>query len=365
MVKKIIIFIAVAVLTASPAVSGNRIKDDKVRNVILVIGDGMGLGAAASWMANNDFGPTCFDRAQYVGIVKTYSANSRVTDSAAASTAIATGHKTDNSMLGMLPDGTKPLSIAALAKNKGLSTGIIATSYVLDATPGGFYAHVAGRGDRKGIAEDLIAFRPDVTVGGGRKYFTSGKYTSENMIDKAIAAGFNYVSTPEEFYAAKQPPILGLLDEGSEIEAPETDPELLSDLAGHTLEILENNRKGFFTMIEGSLIDHAAHANNTERLLCLMEEFDNLVNYVFDYADSHKGTLVIVVADHETGGITLVPGSKDFTKGESGLELKYSTTGHTASPVVLYAYGASARKFSGVMENTDIFKRIKEVLIDK
>ena len=89
------------------------------------------------------------------------------------------------------------------------------------------------------------------------------------------------------------------------------------------------------------------------------------VPFAFDYADAHEGTLVIVTADHETGGVSLVPGSKDFTKGESGLGVKYSTTGHTAAPVVLYSYGASAWRFSGVMENTDIFKRIKSVLIDK
>ncbi len=364
--KRTIAFILLAVLMAAPmGAKDNAPKNEKVKNVILIIGDGMGLGATASWMINQNYGPTCFDRAQYAAVVKTYSANSKTTDSAAAATAIATGHKTNNSMLGMLPDSTKPASIAKLAKDKGLSTGIVVTSYVQDATPGGFYAHVWNRKERGQISEDLIAFRPDVILGGGRKYFTDKKYTGENLIDKAVNNGFSYVETPEQFYSTWTTPILGLLDEGNQLDEAEINSDLLADLAGHTFEILEKNKKGFFAMIEGSHIDHAAHANNSEMVLWWMEEFDKLVNSAFDYADTHKGTLVIVTADHETGGVTLVPGSKDFTKGESGLEMKYSTTSHTASPVLLYSYGSSSWKFGGVMDNTDIFKKIKSVLIDR
>ena len=364
--RKSIAFVLFVALFAAPSVAKVKApKDEKVKNVILIIGDGMGLGATASWMIDRNYGPTCFDRAQYAAVVKTYSANSKTTDSAAAATAIATGHKTNNSMLGMLPDGSKPASIAELAKDKGLSTGVVVTSFVVDATPGGFYAHVKNRQDRKDIVEDLIRFRPDVIVGAGRKYFTEKKYTEENLIDKAIGEGFTYVDTPEKFYSTWTTPVLGLLDEGKQLDEAEINSDLLADLTGHTLEILEKNKKGFFAMIEGSHIDHAAHANNTEEVLWWMEEFDKLVNSAFDYADTHKGTLVIVTADHETGGVTLVPGSKDFTKGESGLEVKYSVTSHTASPVILYSYGASSWRFSGVMDNTDIFKRMKSALIDK
>ena len=267
--KKSLAFILLVALMATPSVARDKApKNEKVKNVILIIGDGMGLGATASWMINQNYEPTCFDRAQYA-VVKTYSANNRTTDSAAAATAMATGYKTNNSMLGMLPDGTKPENIAELAQNKGLSTGIVVTSYVLDATPAGFYAHVDKRGKRKKIAEDLIEFKPDVIVGGGRKYFTEKKYTDENLVEKAVNAGFTYVETPEKFYSTWTTPILGLLDEGKQLE------------------------------------------------------------------------------------------------GESGLEVNYSATSHTASPVILYSYGASAWRFGGVMDNTDIFKEIKSVLIDK
>ena len=358
--KRLFLASLVALVALSPSASAQKApKNEKVKNVILIIGDGMGLGAAASWMIDQNYEPTCFDRAQFVGISKTYSANNRVTDSAASGTAMATGHKTNNSMLGMLPDGTKPASIAELAQAKGLGTGIVVTSYVLDATPGAFFAHVKARGDRKGIIEDLIRMKPDVLVGGGRKYFVEEKYVPENMIDKCVEAGFNYVSTPEDFYQTEKTPILGLFSDESYPMAIERDATM------HTLDILEKNKKGFFAMIEGSHIDHAAHANNAEQLTWEMEEFDKMVNAVFDYADTHKGTLVVITADHETGGVSLLSGNKDFTKGESGVDVKFPTTGHTAAPVPIYSYGASAWKFGQVMENVEIFNRIKALLIDR
>lgn len=364
--KKSFLLLFLAVFALVPSYAGDKApKNEKVKNVILIIGDGMGFGASFSWMIDCNYAPTCFDRAQFVGVSKTYSANSRVTDSAASGTAMATGHKTNNSMLGMLPDGTKVPTIAELAKEKGLSTGIVVTSYVLDATPAAFFSHVENRGDRKGIEEDLLEMRPDILVGGGRKYFTEKKYVPENMIDRAVAEGFTYVSTPEEFYMIDKTPILGLFSEESYPMAIERDTDFLTDATLHTLDVLDNNKKGFFAMIEGSHIDHASHANNAEQLTWEMEEFDKMVNAAFDYADSHKGTLVIVTADHETGGVDLLPGSKDFSKGDSGVDVHFSTTGHSASPVPIFAYGASAWKFGQVMENIDIFAKIKTLLIDK
>ena len=364
--KKFILSLLVALIPLGPAFAADKApKNEKVKNVILIIGDGMGLAAVASWMIDCNYAPTCFDRAQFSGFSKTYSANNRVTDSAASGTAMATGHKTNNSMLGMLPDSTKPANIAELAKRKGLSTGVVVTSYVLDATPGAFFAHVKKRGDRPAIINDYLASHPDILVGGGRKYFVKEEYVSENMIDKAVAAGINYVSSPEEFTAATKLPILGLFSDESYPMAIERDTDFLTDMSTHAIDLLDDNKKGFFIMIEGSHIDHAAHANNAEQLTWEMEEFDKVVNAAFDYADTHKGTLVVVTADHETGGIALKSGNKDFTKGESGIDVAFATTGHTGSPVPVFSYGACAWKFSGMMENTEIFSRIKAVLIDR
>ena len=133
----------------------------------------------------------------------------------------------------------------------------------------------------------------------------------------------------------------------------------------HTLSLLARNRKGFFAMIEGSQIDGAGHGNNTKKLLGEMRDFDRAVNKAFDFADKNPGTLVIVTADHETGGLTVVSNDRDFTAAESGIEYKYSTTSHSGTPVILYAYGAGAYNFSGVIENTEVFRLIKALLIDQ
>ena len=364
--KRIILIILAVLVPFSNGFSAEKApKKEKVKNVILIIGDGMGLAAAGSWMIDNHYAPTCFDRAQFVGISKTYSANSRVTDSAASGTAMACGVKTDNSMLGQLPDGTPVPSLAVLAKEKGLSTGIVVTSHVCDATPSAFYSHVPKRGMSTEIIQGMLKERLDVVAGGGRKYFTDPEKVPENMIEKAKREGFTYCSTPEEFYQTKATPILGLFSDGSYPMAIERDTDFLRDAAMHTIDILDDNKKGFFAMIEGSHIDHAEHANNAEQLTFEMEEFDKMVNAVFDYADTHKGTLVVITADHETGGVTLLPGSKDFSKSDTGINVTFSTTGHSGIPVPIYAYGASSWKFGQVMENIEIFSRIKALLIEK
>lgn len=342
-------------------------KSEKVNNIILLIGDGMGLGVAGAWMVDRNYEPTCFDRAQFVGLSKTYSLNSRVTDSAASGTAMATGHKTNNSMLGVLPDGTRLGTIAEAAKEDGKSIGIIVTSYLLDATPAAFYAHTSSRGNLRQVEEDLIAFQPDVILGGGRCNFTDQKWEDGTMLDKAVASGIKVLETPEEYYSmtSLDAPVLGLFAEGSYPMVIDRDADYLADCLNHTLELLDDNKKGFFIMAEGSHIDHAAHANNTEQLLFEMEEFDKAVNAAMDYADTHKGTLVIVTADHDTGGASLVSDNKDFHLGDSEIGVRYTTTGHTGTPVVIYSYGASAWKFSGVMENTELNRRMREVLLRK
>ncbi|MGN0201423.1 MAG: alkaline phosphatase [Candidatus Cryptobacteroides sp.] len=353
-------------MVLAPSVAkDNAPKNEKVDKIILLIGDGMGLGVSSAWMVDRNYEPTCFDRAQFVGISKTYSLNSRVTDSAAGGTALAVGHKTNNTMLGMLPDGTKLESIAEAAKKEGKSVGLLVTSDLLDATPAAFYAHTESRSNFRQIEEDLIAFVPDVILGGGRQRFTSEKWEDGTMLDKAEAAGMKVYETPEAFYSltSLDAPVLGLFDEGSYPMVIDRDSDFLADCLKHTLDLLGDNKKGFFIMAEGSHIDHAAHANNTEQMLFEMEEFDKAVNAAMDYADTHKGTLVIVTADHDTGGASLVSANKDFHLGDSGIGVKYTTTGHTGTPVIIYAYGASAWKFSGVMENAELNQKMREVLL--
>lgn len=360
--KKMFLVLAVSLAILNPSYSKDKApKCENVKNVIVLIGDGMGLGAATAWMVDQNYSMSSFDRARFIGLCKTYSANNKVTDSAASATALGTGNKTNNGMVGMLPDGTRVQNLVEYAKEMGKSTGIVVTSYVEDATPAGFMAHVKSRSDQDEIAEQIVSLRPDLVVGGGRRNFTKRK-DGKNLLDDAKAAGYSYASTPDQFLSITSTPVLGLFSDGGYSMAIDHGTDYLADMTAHAIDLLDDNKKGFFLMVEGSHIDHAAHANNSEQLLFEMEEFDKTVNAVFDYAESHGGTLVVVTADHETGAVYVLSNDKDYRKGESGVKVGFATGGHSASLVPLYAFGASAYKFSGVMDNTDVCKRIMSVL---
>lgn len=363
-IKRLILLTLLSgILTITPLSAQTHPHDCEVRNVILMIGDGMGLGQIASLMIENNYEPISFDRAQYTGVCKTYSANNRITDSAASGTAMATGHKTDNGRIGTTPNGAPAINLTELAHAKGLSTGIVVTSDLADATPAAFAAHAQNRHDSEQITASYATAHIDVLVGGGRKLFASS-LDGRNIIDELQAAGYCYTSTPEEFYTIGATPVVGLFADKYMPMANVRGEEYLARATTHTLDLLSHNPKGFFVMIEGSQIDKACHQNNTDVLHAEMRDFDNAVHAAFDFADTHPGTLVVVVADHETGGLTIVSNNRDFTVEESGIKYKYSTTSHSATPVILFAYGTGAEYFSGMMENTDIFHKIKLLLIE-
>ena len=357
--------LALCTLTAGaqPAPSCPAPQNDEVRNIILLIGDGMGLGQVAAYLIDQRYAPTSFDRAPYTAICKTYSANNRVTDSAASGTAMATGCKTNNGFIGMLGDSTVVKNMTELAREKGLATGLVVTSHLMDATPSAFAAHVPNRHMGREIAEMYVTSGIDVLAGGGLQYFLPQEQDPRNLIEAMQAQGYTYATTVDAFCAADKLPVIGLFADKYMPRAPKRG-DYLARATSHTLELLSRQPNGFFVMIEGSQIDGACHDNNTADMLAEMADFDAAINNAFDFADTHPGTLVIVVADHETGGLTIVSNKKDFTASESGIDHKYSTTSHSGTPVVLYAYGAGASRFSGLMENTDIFRRMKELLID-
>lgn len=340
-------------------------KKERVDNVILMIGDGMGLAQVSAYMIENSYNPTGFDRAEYTAICKTYSANNRVTDSAAGATAMATGCKTNNAYVGIDPDGNILTNITELAHQKSLSTAIIATSSVTDATPAGFSAHNISRKNFSDIAEDISKSDIDIIIGGGRSFFNEHKTGNINLIDIMKEKGYSYASNINEFLSIDKLPVLCLAADKALPEAEKRSPDFLAEATRHTLELISANKKGFFAMIEGSQIDGGGHKNNINRIISEVKDFDKAINIAFDFADSHPHTLVIVVADHETGGLTPISKSIDFTASESGMTYDFSTTSHSGIPVILYAYGAGSYNFSGVMENTDIFNLIKVLLIEK
>jgi len=329
----------------------------QIRNVIFCIGDGMGFEhvVLARHHGPGDGKKLYMELLPVRGEVTTHSANREVTDSAASATALACGVKTDNGMIGMTPDETPYSSVLELLRGKGWHTGLVATSGISHATPAAFASHVDSRNKQKEIAVQLLDSRVDVLLGGGRKYW------SDELLNEAADVGYQVIATRDEITTLKPGPMVGLFaDDGLTTFAPE--PSLAEMSAVAIRQLTEPGKEWFapqpkfFLMIEGSQIDWASHANDTDRVVRQTLLFDMAVREVVAFAQKDKHTLVIVTADHETGGLTLKP-----DKEAGGIEAKWTTGGHTAANVPIYAFGPGSEKFSGIFDNTDIPKCIAEL----
>ena len=344
---------------------------DRVRNVILCIGDGMGVShvALANLKANGVGGKLHMERLPVAGLVRTHSADSLVTDSAASGTAMACGVKTDNGMIGMTPDGQAWCTLLELAQDKGMATGLIATSTITHATPASFGAHVKSRKMEDRIAEHLVANRINVIFGGGRKYFlpqadpNSGRKDDTDLIAQARQADYMVITTASELQSIRYPYMLGLfqLDALTTVE-PEPCLAMLTEQAIDALQHANptstgqnQDQPGFFLMVEGSQIDWAGHSNDDVGVVRQTLLFDQAVEKAVDFALREGNTLVIVTSDHETGGLTLT------TKHGTPVP-NWSTKGHSGTPVPIWALGPGAEHFAGVQDNTDIPKKIARLL---
>jgi alkaline phosphatase len=332
--------------------------DTEVRNIIVCIGDGMGpnhVALARHYGVGHDK-KLYMELLPVQGEVMTHSANKKVTDSAAAATAMACGVKTNNGMIGMTPDKMPYSSVLELLQKKGWRTGLVATSQISHATPAGFASHVDSRNKQKEIAVQLLDSRVDVLMGGGRKYW------SDELLAAAVTHGYQVIETRDEMAVLKPGPVVGLFgDDGLTTFSPEP---MLSEMSKTAIKLLDSPDKAwfapkpkFFLMIEGSQIDWAAHANDTDRVIRQALLFDMAVREAIEFAQMDKKTLVIVTADHETGGLVLKPDEADKNR----IKAKWTTGDHTAVNVPIYAFGPGSEKFSGIIDNTDIPKRIAEL----
>ena len=327
----------------------------RVRNVILMIGDGMGLyHQYAAYTANK--GALTIERCQFVGLVKTHAANDYTTDSAAAGTAIACGEKTDNGVLGQSPDGRNLKSMLEYAADNDRTTGMVVTCELTHATPAAFVAHVSGRSENENIAADLARSKINVAIGGGRKFFEN-RSDSINLSDTMIAKGFRVVYTMDEVKATQEGNLLALLADVA-LERYPNRGEMLPESVSTAINILNRNEKGFFLMVEGSQIDWAAHNKNQEYLLNEMLDFDRAIKAAYDFAERDGQTLVIVTADHETGGMNITGGNLQTGK----LTTTFSTSGHTGVPVPVYAFGPGAELFTGIFDNTEFLPKVLKLL---
>lgn len=364
--KKLFLLLALPFLAMS--LNGCAEKEPEVKNIIIMIGDGMGLAQASLTQIENKYAPTAFDRAQNIALQKTYSANNRVTDSAASGTALATGYKTDNSTLGQTPDGTHVESIMTKGERAGYASGIVVTCYVNHATPAAFYAHRKSRNDNDGIVADFMASDLDVLFGGGSRFFDE-YFTKQNKnyVDELKAKGYNYLSEQSQMADVTEGNVVGLFAETNIELMRNGRGDYLPTATAKALEILTNNvknngQKGFVLMVEGSQIDGEGHGNNIEGVLAETRDFAKAMNVAMDYADTHPGTLVVVTGDHETGGLSIPSNKTDFTLPESGISYGFSTTGHTGIMLPVYLYGTGADRINGIMENSELSQALQRMI---
>jgi alkaline phosphatase len=332
----------------NPVSKGNH----EIRNIIFMIGDGMGIPDVYAAMTVSDK-PLNIERCNIIGLQKTFSSDNYITDSAAAGTALATGNKTKNGTIGMDSQGNRVKSILEIAEEHGRSTGLVSTSSVTHATPASFIAHQSSRGSYEDIAKDFLRTGIDVFIGGGFDHFAR-RGDKLNLIDSLKFRGYEVDTSMSMVLRSTSGKLAGLT-------APVHNPyrlkgrgDMLPATSAKAIEILNKNKKGFFLMIEGSQIDWAGHANAADTLVDETLDFDKAIGVALDFAEIDGHTLVVITADHETGGVTIIDGDRATHK----VKLSFSTKDHTAVMVPVYAFGPGADKFTGIYDNTEIFKKI-------
>ena len=385
--------IAIALLAVLAVTSCSSAKDEpQVKNVIYLIGDGMGFGAVTSLLLAED-SVTGFEQAPVIGLNETCSANNYVTDSPAGGTALAAGVRTRNGYCGLDPEGNRLTTILHKAQAMGKKTGIVVNTTLTEATPAAFYAGVTSRGMTYEIAEQFTVSGVDVAIGSGLDHFISRPDSLDltaTLIDKGYDVYLNWsavLNTPSDKFIGILPMADVHRQESGRKEAgaaaghevclaarlaSASEDAGASDLSEPTvylqkasakaLDVLSRNSdNGYFLMIESALIDGYGHNNDSEGMIAEMKEFDALLRQLVAYVDQHPETLLVVTADHETGGTWLNYTGYEVG-GSSPVAMSYSTRGHSGVVVPIFAYGEGAEAFAGVMKNTDIPKKIEQLM---
>ena len=359
--------------------------EQKPKNVIYLIGDGMGFGAVTSLLLSEDT-QTGFEMAPVIGLNETCSANNYVTDSPAGGTALATGTRTCNGFLGVGPDTVQLTSVLKKAQTMGKKTGIVVNTTLTEATPGAFYAGVPSRSMGFKIAEQFCNSGVDLAIGAGLSAFIN-RPDSADLTATLIEKGYNVYLDWKSVLNTQSEKFVGILEmsdvhrrnkssnttakaaDGAEVclaaklAANENNDDTtrfseptvyLEKASVKALEQLSKNApEGFFLMIESAIIDGYGHNNDSDGMIEEMKEFNDLLKALVAYVNAHPETLLVVTADHETGGTGV--GYKSYpVGGTSPVTLTFSTTGHTGTVVPIFAYGAGAENFAGIFKNREI-----------
>ena len=393
---KRICLISITMLALLFATSCNNKVAEKpqVKNIIYLIGDGMGFGAVSSLLLSED-SVTGFEQAPVIGLSETCSANNYVTDSPAGGTALACGIRTKNGYLGVDPEGKPLTSILRKAQAMGKRSGIVVNTVLTEATPAAFYAGVTSRSMSFDIAKQFTESGVDVAIGAGLEPFIK-RPDSLDLTATLINKGYDVHLDWKTVLNTTSKKFVGILPmgdvhrrnesgnttagaaDGAEVclaaklaasseENGDTtrlsEPTVyLEKATAKALEVLSNdNRQGFFLMIESAIIDGYGHNNDSEGMIEEMKEFDNTLRQLVAYVNQHPETLLVVTADHETGGTGV--SYKSYEVGSTTpVQLSFSTKGHTGTVVPVFAYGAGAEAFAGIMKNTDLPKKMEELM---
>ncbi|UOB18440.1 alkaline phosphatase [Abyssalbus ytuae] len=363
--KSIFICLVFVLLSCKSSNIGNT-KVDTPKNVILLISDGAGLSQISSTFYFKESLPN-YTRFENIGLIKTSSSKEDVTDSAAGATAFACGVKTYNGAIGLATDSTVVKNMVEIASLKNIKTGVIATSSITHATPACFYAHVLNRGLEEDIARHLTQSEVDFFAAGGLKYFNDRK-DGQNLLTTLKEKNFTIdTKALSDFSEIKSEEKVGfLLAEKEMPRISEGRGGFLSQATELGIKYLSKDNSGFFIMSEGSQVDWGGHENNASYLVSEMIDFDEAVGKVLDFAKEDGNTLVIVTSDHETGGFTLAAKKKKRDDGSEysdyrEIGMTFSTGGHSATLIPVFAYGPGSEEFKGVYENNDIFEKILKV----
>jgi len=324
--------------------------DKPVKNIILLIGDGTGLAQLYAGYTANKATLNIF-KMQSIGLSKTSSYDNFVTDSAPGATSISSGEKTKNRYVGVDHTGAAlPLIPMFLAK-KNIKTGIVTSGDITDATPADFYAHRSDRDSSAAIFADLAQSPVQLIMGAGNKSFNADIRKDLNNHNFNVTSSIDSIRKGETTKCV-------VLDQKASLSVLNGRNNWLPEAFSKTLQLLSANKQGFFIMTEGAQIDHGGHANNLPYVATEVVDFDEVVGRAMQFADSNGETLVIVTADHETGGLSLLDG--DYSKGN--ISGQFATGHHTAIPVPVFAYGPQSQLFRGVYENTAMFGKILQAI---
>ncbi|WP_214803173.1 alkaline phosphatase [Exiguobacterium sp. ERU656] len=413
------IIVSSLILSNDPEVSGKSSDNDKKKNVVFMVADGYSAAYATNYRIFN--GKDSVLDPYLTGMVKTYSASSKITDSAAAATAMSTGVKTKNGYIGVSPDNSDLITmIEAINTHSKKSTGLVSTTRLTDATPASFAAHSIGRNADQSIANQLINQKVDVLLGGGKSYFTDETLAQASNENYQLVTDRSQLSSK---VISNDDRLLGLFsdsDMAPEIDRESTNEPSLKEMSEKAINHLNKNKNGFFLMIEGGQIDSGGHVHDVPWIMNDIRAFEDTVQSVIDFAKKDKNTLVIVVGDHDTGGMSVggydkfgsnieslrsvtASGSfmvnqfdssksnvREVLKNYANIDLtdsEYSRIfnssnpskeinsilserslvgwinyGHTGQDVPLYSYGKNANQFRGIQDNIELPEKISKVL---